>query len=360
MKKNFRPFFLAIVMFLSCNLDTHASTEDLIDQLLDSLDIAIANRQAAIDRQEAQAVAMAREADAMPVSLAKAQAYCHTSEAFMHLSSDSAIKYAMKEYDVVMAIKDQKQLLFTRLDLFKAYIRRGDTGKAFEIGTQIGDISSLQDPQAQEIYAQHMLDLYVRLQNDGNAYSNKVIKTADAWTTYSPYLKKGSALYYYYQGLYSGKLDLKPAIDVLNNTPETSNDYPKLAITIAREYARLGDADEFYTFLLRSAITDVKQGNTEMSSLLYLLETPLLEKDTKRSYKYVRVLTDNVIRYHDMSRELRVVEIQSRINKQFNDQIHIFRIIGSIALFFLVVALIFYIIQSNMLKKQLKQPARKR
>ena len=60
--------------------------------------------------------------------------------------------------------------------------------------------------------------------------------------------------------------------------------------------------------------------NTEMMSLLYLLQTPLIKCNLHRAYSYMQVCADNAVRYHDMQRALKIVEIQSTINKRLEEQ----------------------------------------
>lgn len=72
-----------------------------------------------------------------------------------------------------------------------------------------------------------------------------------------------------------------------------------------------GNENGFYENLILSAVNDMLLGNTEVSSLLMLLQTPLLERYLKRSSNYIRVCSDNIKRYHDMLRALKVVAIQT-------------------------------------------------
>ena len=81
-----------------------------------------------------------------------------------------------------------------------------------------------------------------------------------------------------------------------------------------------GNREKGYQNLLLSAINDVQMANTEMMSLLYLLQTPLVECNLHRAYSYMQVCADNAIRYHDMQRALKIVEIQSTINKRLEEQ----------------------------------------
>lgn len=358
MRNSYKAISIVILMLFAGYSNSFAGSEDIVDDLLDTLDVALTQRQAVIDKRMAEANALVQSADNLPMSLEKAQGYCHASEAFMHLSSDSAIKYALKEYDVVNIIKNDRQLIFCRLDLLKAYTRRGDMGKAYEVISDIGDITTIL-PEAREKYAIALLDFYLKLQTNNDAYSGPSQTARSAWNYYSHFITKGSVAYYFYQSTCGGKLDLDKALKLLNNVECPSFGYADLSVAIAREYNRRGNEDEYYNYLVTAAICDAKMGNTEVSSLLFLLQTPLLENDIKRSYEYSKVLVDNVTTYHDMNRALKVVEIQSNINKKFSEDRKIIILVASIAVFLLLVALVFFMIQTRLLKTQRTKIIRK-
>lgn len=343
-----------ICMLFAGGSEAFADDDKTVSNLLDTFDVAIKQRDAALQRRTAEAVQLAKNAERLPLSLAKAQAYCQAASAFMHVSSDSAVKYALKNYQVAVKLKNDKQIMYSRLDLLNAYTMRGNLGNAYEVVSDIGDISNVPN-EVKEMYACHMLDFYLKMQSDNDAYSVPKESAQEAWSFFSQFLPKNSVEYYFYSGVCGGRLDINGALKKLSTLNNPSFDYAKLAAAIGREYNRRGNADKYDEYLLRSAICDARIGNAEVSSLLFLLQTPLLENDTKRSYEYVQVLADNVTRYHDMNRALKVVEIQNRINKQFNDQKNTCVIAAAIACLLFLFALVFSMIQNKMLRSRKKQ-----
>lgn len=356
MKRCYEAIILIFLMVFGKS-NVFANTDKTVSSLLDTLDAALEQRDAALDKRNTEAVQLARRAEKMPMSLAKAQAYCQAAQAFMKISSDSVVKYAIKNYNVATKINNETQILYSRMDLLGAYNMRGNLGKSYEVISDIGDISNIPD-NVKEKYACHMLDFYLKMQSTNDAYSGPKQSARDAWSFYSQFIPKNSVSYFFYSGVCGGHLDINAALRKLATLDNPSYDYAKLAVAIGREYNREGNADKYYEYLLRSAICDARTGNAEVSSLLFLLQTPLMEKDTKRSYEYVKVLADNVMRYHDMNRALKVVEIQNRINDQFNLQKnHCVFAAASASLLFLI-ALVFSMIQNRMLRTRKKQTVR--
>lgn len=353
MKKSCEAIFLMILMLFACNTVSMAD-DNIVSDLLDTLDVALKQRTVALNKRQADANALVQRVNQLPMSIQLAQGYCDACEAYMHLSSDSAVKYALKNYEIATKLNDQKQILNARFDLLKSFTRRGEMGKAYEVLSDIGDIDNVPDDSKQK-YVVELLDFYIRLQNDNDAYSVPNKSAQVAWNLLYKFIPKDSPTYFFYQSVCSGHLDLDKALSVLAQTENPSFDYARLAIAIAREYARRNNQDKYYEYLLRSAICDARVGNAEVQSLLFLLKSPLLAKDTKRAYDYVQVLADNITRYHDMNRALQVVEIQNNINKQFNQDKNICIIVAAVAVLLFLIALVFCMIQIRMLKSKNRQ-----
>lgn len=356
MKKYCEAFFL-MILFLFAGNTVSLANDNIVSNLLDTLDVALKQRTVALDKRQNDANALVQRVNQLPDGLEKAQGYCDACEAYMHICSDSTIKYALKNYDISVKIKDPKQILNARLDLLKSYTRRGEMGKAYEVLSDIGVIDKVPEDIRQK-YAYDVLDFYIRLQSENDAYSSPTLSAQSAWNYCSKFITSGTPLYYFYQGTCSGHLDLDNALSILSETENPSFDYAKLSYAIAREYSRRNNQDKYYEYLLRSAICDARVGNAEVQSLLLLLQTPLLAKDTKRSYDYVQVLVDNITRYRDMNRALKVVEIQNNINKQFNKDKNMCIIVAAVAVLLFLIALVFCMIQIRLLKNRNKRTNR--
>ncbi len=158
-----------------------------------------------------------------------------------------------------------------------------------------------------------------------------------AWGTYSQYLVNGSPEYLFYQAVCTGKGDKRRINQALRMLNKPSFLVANLYFALAFDERRKGNENGFYENLILSAVNDMLLGNTEVSSLLMLLQTPLLEYDLKRSSNYIQVCSDNIKRYHDMLRALKVVAIQDRINSQLNkERSRQMTVIIVIAVFFFV------------------------
>ena len=159
---------------------------------------------------------------------------------------------------------------------------------------------------------------------------------------------KDSPEYLFYQAVCTKKGNIRLLEKMVSKISKPSFVAANLYYAISFCYKRKGDVEGFYKNLILSAINDMQLGNTEVSSLLKLLETPLLECDLKRSSNYIQVCSDNVTRYHDMQRALSVVNIQNRINGELNKaRMRQMTVIVVIALFFFV-ALVVSIVMARL------------
>lgn len=324
-----------------------ADSKTSIEDLLDSLDNAINQREAVMAKKQTVLNDLKRSLGERLTPDQQAAKYQQLYQEYVHINGDSAIFYAQKAVDAAELTKNQQTILYSRFCLLRAYTRQGAMGKAYEIISQIGDIDNIA-PSYRGRYADLLLDFSTRV--NGKLYAgNGVSMDADeAWKRYAKYLNKNTVEYDYHEALITGKCNVSKMERDLKSLPYPSFTRASLYYALAFEYKRRGDTDKFYSFLIMSATNDVLLGNTEAASLLELLQTPLLKNDLKRSYAYVQVCADNVKQYNDMLRALTVVDVQGRINKQFNDvrarQMTLITIIA--VLFFL--ALVFSIVETRL------------
>lgn len=284
--------------------------------LLDSLDEAVARRQMILAKKQQVVDDLKRGIVDLPNDGALVAKYEQIFQEYLHFNGDSALTYARKSVDAAEHTGQQDLIFTAKCCLLRAYTRQGILGKGYEVINSIGDIHSI--PAAcRSRYADHLLDFYSRV----NQQYEMIVPNRDAtmgWNAYSQYLVKNSPEYLYYQMLCTPNGNIQLLEARVGRITKPSFIAANLYYAISLYYQRKGNAEGFYQNLILSAINDMQLGNTEVASLLKLLETPLLEGDLKRSSNYIRVCSDNVMHYHDLKRALLVVKIQNRINGELN------------------------------------------
>lgn len=357
MRNNCKVIFFSLVMLFAfqTNASARNSYKDKdVSSLLDTLDVTLKHRQTYFDQKQSEIKQMMEEASHIAPGRDLAIEYGSLAAMYLHVNGDSAIAYAEKALKESERIGDANLIINGKIGLLNAYNRKGYLANSAELINEIGSINGI-DSTAREKYAVTLMDYFVRAEHENKAVKKVNNNLRKDWEYYSKYVDKNSADYMFFQSFCSGNLDLGQAVSKLETYQTLNFDFPNLAFAIANEYYRRGNTDRYYQYLLLSAIADIRLANTEVSSLLYLMQTPLLEKDTKRSYEYIQVLVDNVTRYQDLHRALTVVEIQNKLNKQLSKEKNNCIVAMSVAVLLFLIALVFSMIQIRLLKHVKKE-----
>lgn len=324
-----------------------ANKNSYTQNLLDSLDRVLAQREVIMAKKQSVINDLKRGLRDITVPEQKALKYEQIYTEYLHFSADSAIVYAKLAVKQAIQTGNVRLITSARFCLLRAYSRQGLMGQAYRVISEIGPIEQVL-PEFKPQYADMMIDFVMRLVFDNSFDFVTNFDKAEAWKTYSPYLDKGSWEYHFYRSVCIWQFDIPQVERLLSSTPQPSFQVANLYLVLALGYKHRGDTDKFYQNLILSAINDALLANQEVSSLLFLLDTPLLEADLDRSYRYAQVCAENVIAYHDVQRALKVVEVQRRINQQFNarQSRQVTAIVVVAVLFFL--ALVVSIIESRL------------
>lgn len=332
----------AMLLMALCPLSSFAVSHEL-RQLLDSLDDAVARRQTALAKKQQVIDDLKRGITDLPNDGALVAKYEQIFQEYLHFNGDSALAYAKRSVVAAEHTGQPALILTAKFCLLRAYTRQGLLGKGYEVINSIGDINAVPAVYRSR-YADHLLDFYMRVSQQ-NDFTVPAQDAKAAWGTYSQYLVNGSPEYLFYQAVCTGKGDKRRINQALRMLNKPSFLVANLYFALAFDERSKGNENGFYENLILSAVNDMLLGNTEVSSLLMLLQTPLLECDLKRSSNYIQVCSDNIKRYHDMLRALKVVAIQDRINSQLNkERSRQMTVIIVIAVFFfvaLVVSIVF-------------------
>ena len=341
-----RKIFLeTAILLMVCPLSSFAVSHEL-RLLLDSLDEAVARRQMVLAKKQQVVDDLKRGITDLPNDGALVAKYEQIFQEYLHFNGDSALAYAKRSVVAAEHTGQPVLILTAKCCLLRAYTRQGMLGKSYEVINSIGDINTIPAVYRSR-YADHLLDFYMRV----NQQNEVIVPNRDAtmgWNSYSQYLVKDSPEYLFYQAVCTKKGNIRLLEKMVSKISKPSFIAANLYYAISFCYKRKGDVEGFYKNLILSSINDMQLGNTEVSSLLKLLETPLLECDLKRSSNYIQVCSDNVTRYHDMQRALSVVNIQNRINGELNKaRMRQMTVIVVIALFFFV-ALVVSIVMARL------------
>lgn len=309
--------WIVLLLFGTTGLSAKNSPQTL--HLLDSLDGVLKQRKAILNKKQVVINDLKRGVHEASTSGTLTLKYEQIATEYLHFNGDSAIAYAQKAVETARNVQERKLFLSAQLTLLQAYTRQGAMGKAYELMGQIGDIAQF-PPDMCELYANILLDFYMRLSGNNSIKYHPNPDAKAAWKAYSRYLIPHSADYYYYQTICLSQ-HYEPQLEaILKRVSQPSFLAAKLYFALAVQYMQRGNREKGYQNLLLSAINDVQMANTETMSLLYLLQTSLIECNLHRAYSYMQVCADNAIRYHDMQRALKIVEIQSTINKRLEEQ----------------------------------------
>lgn len=342
-----RKIFLETAILLMVSPLSSFAVSHELRSLLDSLDEAVARRQMILAKKQQVIDDLKRGITDLPNDGALVAKYEQIFQEYLHFNGDSALAYAKKSVVAAEHTGQPVLILTAKCCLLRAYTRQGMMGKGYEVINSIGDISTIPAVYRSR-YADHLLDFFLRV----NLQNNEVIiPNRDAtmgWNSYSQYLVKDSPEYLFYQAVCTKNGNIRLLEKMVSKISKPSFVAANLYYAISFCYKRRGDEEGFYKNLILSSINDMRLGNTEVSSLLKLLETPLLQCDLKRSSDYIQVCSDNVMRYHDMQRALSVVNIQNRINGELNKaRIRQMTVIIVVAIFFFV-ALVVSIVMARL------------
>lgn len=285
-----------------------------VNVLLDSLDKVATRRLVILTKKQSVIDDLKHGIADMPNDESLVSKYEQIFQEYLHFNGDSSIAYARKALTSAERTGQSSLILSAQFCLLRAYTRQGMMGKGYEVINQIGKIE-----QVPAVYRSRYADMLIDFSMRVGLYKDDIVPAKDAveaWAQYSSYLIKDSPEYLFYQAVATGHGDIKKMEKVLAGLSKPSFMAANIYYALSLEYRREGKEENFYKNVISSAINDMLLGNTEVSSLISLLNTPLLECDLNRSSRYVKICSDNVSRYHDVTRALAIMPIQNRINDQ--------------------------------------------
>lgn len=353
---------LLLIMSLFVSVGAKAQTEKFdIEADLQRLDSVVANS-ANYDRQKQQNISnIKRSADAYVTPLERYNYYKRLFDEYKKFDSDSAAYYAEKckmvassggMHDLeVSAILDQVYVVIICGDLIKAQRM---------LSTIPSPIESL-SADVRMKYAVAMFEYQIRVYMKV-FWEKKQFNEAErlaTWSRYSRYLPDDMWQKHYYENALTNNNVLQKLLSDLKTTQQPSIKAAMLYVAIAQQYRQRG-ADEKVVlhYLTLSAINDVSCSNREASSLLYIVNSPLVCAGTERAFNYAMLCTENAKSFNDQGRSFDIVKAHAKITRAYQERLKYNIMLCLICMALLAVAVVAVVLlYRNLVKKRRAQAA---
>ena len=337
LKSIFRTPFLLLTFLLPIVATAHDSRD--VDRALQQLDNVLTHRQEFFNQKlmalEEQKRVLAEVRDPS-IRLIK---YEQLFTDYLHFNGDSAVFYAQKAVEVAQMLNDEKAVIQAQIYLLNALTRKGVYTLADKLTHQIGDVTDV-PKELQSQYACCLIDQSLRVKRLSMPLDSLLLSTKNTWAIYSPYIDKTDWQYHFYQGALFHEGDIAKVKQMLSEAPQPSFVAADLAYVVALLYLEQGNETEYEYYLIQSAINDAKLANTEVQSLISLVQVLAPKRDMERLYRYSKVCAENITTYQDLTRAMDVVGMLDQINMCFYTSIQHRMIIISVIAGLLAVALV--------------------
>lgn len=335
----FHSTLLLLLLFL---LPSHASAHDNrdVERALQQLDNVLTHRQEYINQKFMRLDEQKRVLAEVTDSSIRLLKYEQLFTDYLHFNGDSAVFYAQKAVEVAQMLNDTQAVTQAQIYLLTALIRKGVYTLADKLTQQIGDIDKV-PKELQSQYACCLIDQSLRIKRLSMPLDSLLISTKKAWANCSPYISKTDWQYYFYQASLFHQGDIARVKQMLTEAPQPSFIAADLAYVVALLYKEQGNDTEYEYYLIQSAINDAKLANTEVQSLITIVQVLAPKHDMERLYRYSQVCADNVTTYQDLTRAMDVVGMLNQINTCFYTSVQHRMIIISVVAGLLAFALVF-------------------
>lgn len=272
---------------------------------------------------------------------------------YQKFDADSALYYAHRCKELASDMKQSDLFTQAEIDELLISIYRGQYALAKVQLRDCGPIEKIA-PNMQAKYAIAALEYYMRLQKFslGDKTDPYSINIKLCWSKYGKYVPKGSWSYDYYNVMVLGNHAPERMRLSLKTVPQPSIMAAMIEVALAKSYHKDGNQTMYYYYLIHSAINDISMANCEAQSLIYLIESPYVDKDSKRAFDYAMVCTDNAKAYKDMGRSLDIVKAYSIISKAFESALERRATYMGIIIALLVLSLVVIFIELRLIIKK--------
>ena len=280
------------------------------------LDSAVANRSQVINNKERNIDNLKREMLSCTTASDKYTYSKRLYDEYMKFNPDSAAHYSRMSQKYALEGGMRPEYLQAKIDALLLTIFSGDYYKAKMKIDEMGPIDSL--PKfARPKLAMAYLEFYMRRQriSTGKTDDNFNMTRNECWKAFGKYLDTRNWVYDYYKNCILKCNNRNHLLKDFSKVQEPSILAAMLAYTIAVTYQREGKEDMYCHWMIRSAINDVVSVNRESQSLITLIGTPFVNKNSSRAFNYLMVCTDNAYYYKDYGRSLAILNAHQAITK---------------------------------------------
>lgn len=245
--------------------------------------------------------------------------YRHMFDEYKKFSSDSAMAYALRCKQTAVRAGMKEESMLADLDLLYITTLQGNFFMADSLARSIPPIDNF-PPDLHERYAVVMIQYEIRVKmfvsdyGKGNMFEK--INTVDfpgIWLKYKPYLPADSWLVDYFEGMCTNADMRSRIIRRIKNVPQPSAQAAMLYYILAKSCTLYGTEDEACHYFILSAANDIMSGNREASSLITLLCTKYIDRNSQRAVNYALASIKMAKGYKDKARSYDIVNASSII-----------------------------------------------
>lgn len=245
--------------------------------------------------------------------------YRHMFDEYKKFSSDSAMAYALRCKQTAVRAGMKEESMLADLDLLYITTLQGNFFMADSLARSIPPIDNF-PPDLHERYAVVMIQYEIRVKmfvsdyGKGNMFEK--INTVDfpgIWLKYKPYLPADSWLVDYFEGMCTNADMRSRIIRRMKNVPQPSAQAAMLYYILAKSCTLYGTEDEACHYFILSAANDIMSGNCEASSLITLLCTKYIDRNSQRAVNYALASIKMAKGYKDKARSYDIVNASSII-----------------------------------------------
>lgn len=320
-----------------------------LEAALRQLDSVVANRGSYIQKRQ-QDIDHLKKALETSTTVDDKYGICkRIYDEYQKFDADSALVYAYRCQKLANMTKRKDDILQAKIDEMTILIYRGEYIAAKERLTECGPIENL-PLQTQTEYAIAALEYYMRIENKNIDITDQLSSNGVlCWNKYRKYIPVDSWCYDYYEGMLTGYNIDNRYIQKLKSIPKPSIPAAMVECALAVSYKKQKNFKLYYYYLISSAINDIISGNRDVQSLVFLIKSPYIMKDTKRAFTYTMVCTENAKAYKDAGRSLDIIGAHAVITKAFETAMERKNTYMSIIIALLAIFVVVIFIQSRLI-----------
>lgn len=300
-----------------------ASSKYDLERALNNLDQTIEKRNVYLQSKEAQ---ISKAKCELAMTEFNADRYIHYKRLYnlyKKYDGDSAINYAQRCYEIGIASHREDWKKEATLNAARIMISRGVIFMSRDMLNKCGPIDQfpkdIQDKLAIALL-NYNKKVSARPTNNSTFWGLNDSPFPANWQFYKSYIKPNSIIYFNAMnalGIY--RKDFKSSVEQLIARCQPSDYYRlgKLYFLMASYMKTERDADGQLYYLILSAICDIKQVNRASSSMLQLIESPLIQQDINRAYRLSIICEEDAKAFKDYNRSVSIISAQDAIIKQY-------------------------------------------